>query len=252
MVGRVVLVHEIGVRLPVRQLVMLTIKNDGDALEQKYWYEFISTEFPQYENFWVKSITPLTNRPQNVHFKSDTELAKISKTSNDICIAQLHYTLLTHLVVAYNLLQYKSPLVYEEFEYGIVKLSAATDVADELLERFINPTTYDPWNENEGRRARKNWRKNHQKLQWLRNYRNRLLHGRVLPKIVINGSYDRLRVPRFDKVDQYIDWRNLTNGSIGKGGSIRENDFDAPKNLLQHAWVEVLKYLRTDWQNELL
>ena len=220
-----------------------TLQNDGDYLEQKCWNLFLREEFPQYEKFWQRHIVVLTNRPKDRHFKNNKDLKKIGKSENDVCIAQLHYTLLFHLDLVYEI-KHNVPLDPPSFEYGIIRLSAVTDVADELLQRYICPKKYSPWKEEDGRKARNEWRQHHKELQWLRTYRNRILHGRIMPTIVIRGSYTRFRKPRFGREEKYLDWRNLTSASIGKGGTVREQDFDALKNLLNKAWNEVLKYLR--------
>ena len=80
-----------------------TLQNDGDAFEQHYWALFISNEFPEYGQFWAKHVTPLTNRPVDIHFKDDQALAAENYTSEDICLAQLHYSILRHLVRVFEL-----------------------------------------------------------------------------------------------------------------------------------------------------
>ena len=55
------------------------LENNGDLFEQAYWQFFIKDRFPNYEKFWLKYVVPLTNRPDNVHFKTDAELEKINK-----------------------------------------------------------------------------------------------------------------------------------------------------------------------------
>jgi predicted protein tyrosine phosphatase len=85
----------------------------------------------------------------------------------------------------------------------------------------------------------------------LRDYRNKLLHGRISPSIIIFGTYPRLRIPKFDKVDVYLDWRKVTNASVGSGGTVR-SDFDSPNNLLNIAWGETIGYLEKYWKDTLL
>jgi len=229
---------------------LYNLKNNGDDTEKKYFDLFIKKEFPRYEEFWVKFIVPLTNRPIDIYFKSDSELDMSGKSANDVCMAQLHYTVLKHLVRVYDLMQI-NPLMPDQFLEAIVRLCAGLDVADELLERFTSEQKYDPWLESEGQRARKNWRGKNNRMQYLRNYRNRLLHGRILPSILIVGTYLRYRIPRFREENKYLDWRMVTNESAGAEGDVRK-DFDSPNNLLNQAWRDILSYLEKNWKEYLL
>ncbi len=218
----------------------------GDRFEKAYYDIFLQNEFSNYEKFWQKYVVPLTNRPADLNLLDPVELSKRGNDDRDVCIAQLHYTVLMHLIRVYNIRQIKT-LNLDEFTEGIVRLSASTDVADELLGRMTSKEKYDPWNEEHEKDSRRDWRKaGNDQLQWLRDYRNRQLHSMVAPSIIIYGSYERLRVPRFRKEKKYMDWRNVTSVSIGSGGIVR-NDYDSPNNLINHAWSEVLKYLNDQW-----
>lgn len=177
---------------------------DGDQIEKEYWDKFIRIEFPSYERFWQKEIIVLTNRPKDIHFKTDPQLKKLGKSREDITLAQLHYTVLKHLARAYDLRQIY-PLNLDQFLEGLVRICAALDAADELLQRFLNKGQYAPLSEKDGQRARFDWRKKQNSLQYLRDYRNKLLHGRILPSILIIGSYIRYRIPKFKKEDKYLD-----------------------------------------------
>jgi len=226
-----------------------SLLKDGDGLERTCVGLFLNKEFSAYEKFWLDFIVPLTNRPIDIHFKTDAELQAIGRTHNDICVAQLHYTVLRHLFRTCELRTIK-PMSLDQFIEAITRLLAALDVADELLERRHNED--DPWSESEGREARVGWRQSHgDSLKHLRRYRNRLIHGRVSPTIIIKGTYSRLRVPRFGKENDYLDWRRVTNGSVGSGGTLR-SDFDSPNNLTDLAWEETLNYLESSWTRYLL
>jgi len=76
---------------------------DGDNLEKHYWGQFIQDQFPSYEVFWLKFIVPLTNRPTDIHFKNNSELSKIEKSESDVCIAQLNYSILRHLIRCFEI-----------------------------------------------------------------------------------------------------------------------------------------------------
>lgn len=231
-------------------MTIYTLSEKGDGLEKIYWDRFIKDEFPSYEKFWQKSVAPLTNRPNDIQLKTNPELKKIGKNDHDICIMQLHYTVFTNLVRVYELKQI-NPLNPDQFMESLTRLCAAVDVADELLERYTLTISYNPWSEEDGQKARREWRKKDNTLQYLRDYRNKMLHGRISPKIIIIGSYERYRVPKFGKEKLYLDWRKVTHASIGAGGKVR-NDFDAPNNLLDKAWEDSLQYLEKNWKKYLL
>ncbi len=228
----------------------LKLSKDGDGFEQKYWNLFINNQFPSYETFWLKFIIPLTNRPNDIHFKTDSELTIIDHSNNDICIAQLHYTVLRHLIRVFDIARI-SNLDIDQFVEAVTRLCCSLDVADELLERFGNKSIYDPWSEKDGQNARHKWRINHKDLNYLREYRNKLLHGRITSSIIITGTFSRLRIPKFNKVNDYLDWREVTNYSVGSGGEVR-NDFDSPNNLINYAWKDSINYLENSWKENLL
>jgi len=47
------------------------LPDDGDQYEKAYYGLFLDHQFPAYEQFWNAFVTPLTNRPDDVHFKTD-------------------------------------------------------------------------------------------------------------------------------------------------------------------------------------
>jgi len=80
------------------------LQNDGDSFEKHYWTLFLSHYFPSYGDYWSNSVAPLTNRPQNIHFKSSSVLTAEGHTPEEICLAQIHYTLFKHLVRAFEII----------------------------------------------------------------------------------------------------------------------------------------------------
>lgn len=206
-----------------------TIAMDGDENEMRWWPQWTRDHFPSYEAFWLARVVPLTYRVKsstNLRFKTTTELVAAGYTDEDVAVAQLHYTLLTHLGRVSELLDdaraFESrsyianrPFGRNEFFESFARLSGASDVADELLARRTAPGTYDAWNESHGSHARRAWRKaNPDTLRPVRAYRNRLVHGRVVPETYVEAhdSHGRLVghllfYPQPDKVDSYIDWR---------------------------------------------
>ncbi|MBI4715686.1 MAG: hypothetical protein HY760_07110, partial [Nitrospirae bacterium] len=203
---------------------------DGDAREQEAGKLFLQSEFPSYEKFWLKHVVPLTNRPVDIHFKDDTRLAAEGHTPEDIAIAQLHYTVLKHLLSTHSLRQIANPNIDEFVLFvGLSSLCGAQDVAFEVLERYTERGIYDPWLEKRrkkgpksGQDAQANWRSNNNyPLQDIRDYRNKLLHGRTPPVIIDQNG---MRLPGVAKVDQYSDWRHVTDPA--KAASLRPNDFE--------------------------
>lgn len=226
---------------------------DGDSYEQRYWSLFIQNQFKCYEDFWIKNITPLTNRPTNIHFKTDKELAQIGKTANEICIAQLHYSVLRHLIRVFDI-QNKGSIDLDNLTEGMVRLCGALDVAFELLERFQNPIKYDPWLEkkdkngnNGGKEAREAWQNmNSYPLQKLRNYRNHLIHGRMLPGVVGSVYY----LPNIGTENKYFDWRKITDPTNNQ--YLNQNELAPIANILLLAWTETINYLNNQWKIVLL
>lgn len=217
---------------------------DGDGEERAAWKEFLQAEFVEYEYFWLRSVVPLTGRPENIDLKSDSELPA-GKSPEDIAIAQLHYTVLKNLRRAFN--QRKSAHVDDYvLSVGLSFLVAAQDVVFELLARVQKPGHYDPWLEtrakgrrDSGRDARNEWKdQENYPLQWVRDYRNKLLHGRTPPSI---GG----QLPKNDYLDHYADWRRAF-------AQVDLAHFETPTAILDRAWAETLLYFRDSWRKHLL
>lgn len=229
---------------------------DGDSLEKAAWPLFVQFEFPSYERFWLKYVVPLTNRPANIHFKDLATLAAAGKTEEDVAIAQLHYTILKHLLAAHQIKQGQTVDDFGLF-IGLSSLTGAQDVAFELLQRYTDPGKYDPWTESRpkatkkplsGEDARSKWKKDHYyPLQSIRDYRNKLIHGRIPPAIVDPGG---VRLPAISVVDRYCDWRSVTDPA--RVISIPSGDFEYASKILETAWNETLHYLEASWQQHLL
>lgn len=230
-----------------------SLSTDGDAYEQKYYQAFIGSEFTSYNSFWVKHIVPITNRPMDIHFKSNAQLAAVGKTDQDICIAQLHYTVLRHLARVYDIRQ-QGQVSIDDLTEGIVRLVGAQDVAFELLERYRNPGSYDPWlavaagRTKGSREARQAWQRfDSNPLQNIRYYRNHLVHGRVSPSVSLSGA---LFVPKIGKEDRYFDWRVVTQHP--NPTSLVGTDLVGLKDVLENAWNSTLQYFEARWQTYLI
>lgn len=246
-----------------------TIAEDGDEFEKGWWPQWTRDRFPSYQAYWVPRIVPLTHRVKNrrnVHFQTSAELEAAGYTDEDVAVAQLHYTILRHLGRVFELLDdahaftvrsygANRPFGRDEFFESFARLSGTSDVADELLARRASPGTYDAWQETHGRNARTGWRKtNPDPLRPVRAYRNRLVHGRVVPEVYVNAQDTQGRAlgqmlfyPRLDKVDSYLDWRVAFAAAVSPSP-----DFDEAALIAVDAWEKVVDYVEQAWQTHLL
>lgn len=215
---------------------------DGDDEEKLAWGEFIQAQFPEYELFWVKSVVPLTERPAGIQVRSDSSLPA-PFGAEDVVIAQLHYTVLRNLRRAYHATFRASPDDYA-LTLALAFIVAAQDNACELLERSRTRGVYDFWLESPtkgkkgGFEARKVWLSAPNPLKWIREYRNKLLHGRVPP--AVDG-----KLPSPTSIDKFVDWRSTS-------GAVATTDFALPQEIATAAWNETLTYFRTMWRTHLL
>jgi hypothetical protein len=260
-----------------------TLEGDGDALEQASWKLFVADHFPSYESFWVDRIVPLTYRVVtrgDIRFRPTAELAADGFTDEDVTVAQLHYTVLLHLSRVHEVLTVAAeaskvpglvqlPFDRNAFFEAFTRLSSVSDVADELLARRASPGTYAPWSEKHGEDARRAWRKvNPDPLRPIRAYRNRLVHGRVVPELQAtayapSGSLIGMRLfyPRVDHVDKYLDWRvafdDMSLSAMpGPGSAVPvltpPADFVEASVITEQAWTQVVDYVESAWQAHLL
>jgi hypothetical protein len=235
-----------------------TLERDGDPVEREYLDLFLRDQFPSYETVWAKYVVPVTGRPDHPGFKSDEALARIGLRPEDLWNAQLHYTTFTHLVRVFALRKAEFTNA-DQFLEAIVRLAAATDVADELLQRATNPGRYELWTG--GRAARREWRKTHEyPLQHIRTYRNRLLHGHLMPYqsvrqldrvesgVVVPVEEPALRFPKIGREIDYLDWRTLEH----LNPVLIHRDFAYAEKIVDDAWRETLAYFEQEWQANLV
>jgi hypothetical protein len=248
-----------------------TISEDGDEFEKGWWPQWTREYFPSYEGFWVRRIVPLTYRVKerrNIRFQTSAELMAAGFTDEDVTVAQLHYTLLMHLGRVFELLDAAEaftvrshmanrPFGRHEFFESFARLSGASDVADELLARRATPGKYEAWNESHGRDARGAWRrKNPDPLRPVRAYRNRLVHGRVVPEVYVpardaqgRAFGDLFFYPRLKKVESYLDWR-VAFAAVG-GAAMPSPDFTEAALIALDAWERSVGYVEHAWQTHL-
>jgi len=230
----------------------ITLQGDGDSFEKRYYDLFLANEFPSYERFWLNFIVPMTNRPADIHFMTDQDLVAIGRGDQDLCIAQLHYSVFRHLARTHDI-KSLHPLNINGLTEGMVRLVGAQDVAFELLERYLNPGIYNPWLSigrrglQGSREARRNWQnRENRPLQNIRNYRNHLVHGRIMPSIIDNDCF----VPRIGVEENYFDWRLVTDEN-----NIRQligGDFITSNETLENAWGQTIDYIETNWRDHLV
>ena len=227
----------------------------GDAEERKYWGLFIAREFPAYGVFWERNVAPTTKRyksSMDIRAMDDDELAEIGKCKWDVLVNQLHYSVLAHLIGAYDIM---NGVVNK---YSVVacfgRLCGAIDVADELIERWIDVPNRaaHTWDRREGEHMR-NQRKNQrpEMLKQVMYYRNALMHGQVMPGVYSQRGHEWM--PNLDEKiwRRYQDWRTVTNGRGITEYELNAN-FTQQKELLEQAWRTVIKYLEKSWRTHLL
>lgn len=233
-----------------------TLAADGDGYEQHAATTFLY-QFPSYEKFWVKHVVPLSNRgatPPNIHFKTDVQLKAIGKGDHDLAVAQLNYSVLRNVFVAFDLM--KPGLQVELFALGIARLVAAQDCAMEMLGRLDSPSSYEPWLAQKdkttgklgGMEARRTWQNNnsalptYKALEPVRDYRNDLLHGRMLPAAFQQGG--STFVPDLGKQRQVFDWRTVTTLAPGT----LPPHFAPCEDVLKKCWDLTITFLEDRWQ----
>ncbi len=229
-----------------------SLKTDGDAVEIAAYDDFIKPHFPSYEVFWQKFVVPLTHRPGDKQLKTDAELAAIAKGHAELCLAQLHYSMLRQLDRSRRIMR-DANFGVDHLVFALSTLVGAQDCAFELLERFTNPTAYDPWLDKKkkgssiigSKEAQTAWkRRDNYPLQDIRDYRNSLVHGRTLPGIV---SAQGVLVPKIGKETAYFDWRLVTAAA-----TLPMSDFDSPSAIMKAAFDQTVVYFESKWRSELL
>ena len=227
-----------------------SIESDGDDWEKRYWEAFASERFRSYEDFWLAHVVPLTNRRATdrlsgdlrIRLRTDAELAADGRGNEDVAIAQLHYTLLLHVGRVWELLDQAGAFTSDGagwtaffdqnyFFESFTRLSGASDVADELLERrrTRGSGTYAAWDERAGRRARETWRN---------------VEGDPLSD---NG--ERLMYPKLDRVDDHLDWRRAFDPA---NVDAILPEFERAEVIVRQEWERVLDYAEASWRQHLL
>jgi hypothetical protein len=249
-----------------------TIATDGDELERETWPQWTQRRFPSYETFWTARIVPLTYRVHNrvnIRFPTTAELSAAGYTDEDVTVAQLHYTILRHLHRVFVLLdnanasflsqrEHRGNRAFgpDEFFESFARLSGVSDLADELLARRASPGMYGAWNERDGGNARREWRRQaaSDPLRPVRDYRNRLVHGRIVPETFVAARHPDGRdmgvllfYPTLDTVDRYLDWRVAFEASAS-----RSPDFDEAALIARDAWDLTVDYVEHAWVTHLL
>jgi len=104
--------------------MIYSLKNDGDYYEKQYW-NFLKSNFPNYEIFWCNFIVPLSKRAEGLGVELQKETDPLLEN-----IAMAHYSVFYHLGVATDL-QIK---LGQEFSEDILfHLSSATEMVERLI-----------------------------------------------------------------------------------------------------------------------
>ncbi len=243
---------------------MFKLAIDGDECEKKAYDLFLRDKFPSYEAFWSNFVVELTNRPNDVHLKSDVDLGTIFQRESvkqlhqRVAISQLHYSVLRMLLKAWKCME-KSERDVSEVENFFSSIYSAIDISAELFNRFYDmkegvcdgPDPFDPQScESDSLRRRKNWQKNHdypEDVQELRTYRNLMHHGQAFGSL-ITPQAGNIALPKPAEVKKYLDWRNV--GASWESSGIR--DFLYAKDIVKDAFDCVLSFLETEWRKHLL
>lgn len=232
---------------------VFTIPVHGDVEERRCWPLFLGRMWPSYETFWAKNIVPLTYRTSDqfdIRLRPRPDFVALGKNDEDMTIAQLHYTTFVHLSRVRDLLE--GLLDRWQFAEAIVRLTGASDCADELLQRWSSPGNYDPWSEDAGRKARNAWRNAHGRpLQDIHDYRNRIVHGRVVPELILRQGGDTIYVyPAIGRVASYLDWREAFD-AMADAARVAA-DFVPAQKIAVDAWKRTVNYVERQWSTHLL
>lgn len=243
---------------------MFNLITDGDSLEQKAYPLFLKGGFHSYEIFWQKFIVSLTNRPQDIHTKTDVELQmlfpgeSIEKIHERIIILQLHYSTFRMLLKAYENKQ-KANKDLEAVENFFSGLYSALDISAELFGRYesiknntaIVSDAFDPQSSVKNSFViRKKWQNKNpypKKIEDVRNYRNLMLHGQMFGSMA-TAAAGLLILPKPESIETYLDWRSV-------GTSFHSNnilDFLHSENIAALAFDLVINFLEQEWRKNLL
>jgi hypothetical protein len=236
------------IREAVSRTLPYRLAVNGDWLERRCWQLFIRTEFPAYERFWLLFVAPLTNRdtaPGDIHFKSDADLASMKppRSSYDLYLAQLNYSVLWHLaaVQEHRIAHGTGGWDTNSFVYAVIRLCSALDAADEMLQVIADGTLPpDPWKSALG--ARRTWRTQHPPptfLRELQDYRHQLVHSGPFMHTEWGPYFPKVGMHR-----DYRDWRRATSPLTLK----QQNQFAIAGAIVQGAWNRVTRYLERSWR----
>lgn len=227
-----------------------SLQNDGDTAEKEN-YTFINENFPRYEIWWQKNVVPLTNRPNNIHFKNESELSEIGKGYSDIMLAQMSYTVLIHLISLNRLIGDKKMGYKDAFYEFFSRASALIDVTCDFCVIRKTQELKDGLNSDPNLNKMSKYLKESDSIKKyghlvidfslvkpIRTYRNSLLHGVMPPSL--NGMY-----PILDKISAYEDWRTVTNVKLKTPNILDE--FDDPQSIAEDTFNIIVNFLNTNW-----
>jgi len=246
---------------------MFNLFTNGDAFEQKAYNLFLEEKFPSYEIFWKKFIVELTNRPADVHTKTDVELKKLFPTESlekiheRIVILQLHYSAFRMLFKAYEYIQ-KADKDLGAVESIFSGLYSTLDISAEMFGRYEKiknnlPVTVDPFDPKisvqNSFKIRKKWQRENvypKHIQDIRNYRNLMLHGQMFGSMA-TAAAGLLILPKPSEIEKYLDWRSI--GASFHSPQVNSlDDFQHTRNIAEPAFDAVIEFLEDEWRRNII
>lgn len=101
----------------------------GDKYEKLGWPIFGKAKFPNYETFWASFVVPLTNRPDNIHFKKSSDIKERE-------LAGIHYSIYYYFYKIYEAL--KNEIDEDAFDLSLIRLSNICDLTEEFLYKLFS------------------------------------------------------------------------------------------------------------------
>lgn len=235
-----------------------TLGKDGDQLEQYACkVSLLPDRFPSYSVFWESFVVPLTYRPKSVLIRKDSDLSFDAITSHSrICIAQLHYSVLANLIAAWDIMTKKisytsSGVDLSSLTHFFMNIFAAIDIAEELVVRYkdLQSRKFAPWDDESIIPARREFQKTEPvEIKSMRVYRNRLVHGRLLPGFKMWPDGKDSFVPKIGMEKSYLDWRKITTPTEPTNTS----EFQTQDSLMNESFELTTTYLDKMWKDNLI
>jgi hypothetical protein len=199
------------------------LADEGDDLEKKYWPD-LKPYFPAYEVFWQRYVYPLRS--------TGIVLLREGLDEDVEFVAILNFS--TYVSIARGLSKIKERSEdFKYFEEIYAHLFRAAELAADTIRRFA--LIYEQC-------LKKEITIHTEKLVKvsgpLRLYRN-LIHGNILATIRDSGG--RRRIPKADKLDDYVLWSRMRS-------SLHDSDFEDAERQLWSDFRSLCSALQDSWK----